>query len=93
MIDVAFGDRRDMFVVLLLLLLFHALLLVKEVSDLQRQLRVVWEMVSEVGASIGATKETGSFVVGSSSFFCGFKGSKPHSYLLCGVFDLCHPFS
>ncbi len=50
-------------------------------------------MGGKIGSSIRATKKASGFVVSSSSFLGGLEGPEPHSYLLCRVFDLCHPLA
>lgn len=50
-------------------------------------------MGGKIGSSIRATKKASGFVVGSSSFLSRLEGPEPHSYLLCCVFDLCHPLA
>lgn len=48
-------------------------------------------MSDEIGSSVGASKKASSFIISSGSFLCSLKSAKPHSYLLCCVFDLSHP--
>lgn len=73
--------------------MFQALFVVEEVLDLQREWRIGRDMsTGEVGSGIRTTKKASSFIVSSSSFLGSFKGTEPHSNLLCCVLDLRHPF-
>ena len=68
--------------------------MIKKVSDFQKERRIGRHMRSgKVGLSIGALKKESGFIVGMSSFLGSMVSSKPHSNVLCRVFDLCYPFS